>query len=165
MRAYIGLGSNVGEREENLVRAISLLDSSPGIRVLRRASLYETEPVGVEAQPWFFNTVVEVEAELAPGELLRRLKEIEKALGREDRGRWGPREIDLDLLLYGDLVMEEDGLVLPHPELHRRRFVLEPLCELAPELIHPRLGRPLRELLAGLDERKKVIRLGWRRSS
>jgi 2-amino-4-hydroxy-6-hydroxymethyldihydropteridine diphosphokinase len=165
MRAYIGLGSNVGEREENLVRAISLLDSSPGIRVLRRASLYETEPVGVEAQPWFFNTVVEVEAELAPGELLRRLKEIEKALGREDRGRWGPREIDLDLLLYGDLVMEEDGLVLPHPELHRRRFVLEPLCELAPELIHPRLGQPLRELLAGLDERKKVIRLGWRRSS
>jgi 2-amino-4-hydroxy-6-hydroxymethyldihydropteridine diphosphokinase len=165
MRAYIGLGSNVGEREENLVRAISLLDSSPGIRVLRQASLYETEPVGVEAQPWFFNTVVEVEAELAPGELLRRLKEIEKALGREDRGRWGPREIDLDLLLYGDLVMEEDGLVLPHPELHRRRFVLEPLCELAPELIHPRLGRPLRELLAGLDERKKVIRLGWRRSS
>jgi 2-amino-4-hydroxy-6-hydroxymethyldihydropteridine diphosphokinase len=165
MRAYIGLGSNVGEREENLVRAISLLDSSPGIRVLRRASLYETEPVGIEAQPWFFNTVVEVEAELAPGELLRRLKEIEKALGREDRGRWGPREIDLDLLLYGDLVMEEDGLVLPHPELHRRRFVLEPLCELAPELIHPRLGRPLRELLAGLDERKKVIRLGWRRSS
>jgi 2-amino-4-hydroxy-6-hydroxymethyldihydropteridine diphosphokinase len=165
MRAYIGLGSNVGEREENLVRAISLLDSSPGIRVLRRASLYETEPVGVEAQPWFFNTVVEVEAELAPGELLRRMKEIEKALGREDRGRWGPREIDLDLLLYGDLVMEEDGLVLPHPELHRRRFVLEPLCELAPELIHPRLGRPLRELLAGLDERKKVIRLGWRRSS
>lgn len=165
MRAYIGLGSNVGEREENLVRAISLLDSSPGIRVLRRASLYETEPVGVEAQPWFFNTVVEVEAELAPGELLRRMKEIEKALGREDRGRWGPREIDLDLLLYGDLVMEEDGLVLPHPELHRRRFVLEPLCELAPELIHPRLGQPLRELLAGLDERKKVIRLGWRRSS
>jgi len=165
MRAYIGLGSNVGEREENLVRAISLLDSSPGIRVLRRASLYETEPVGVEAQPWFFNTVVEVEAELAPGELLRRMKEIEKALGREDRGRWGPREIDLDLLLYGDLVMEEDGLVLPHPELHHRRFVLEPLCELAPELIHPRLGQPLRELLAGLDERKKVIRLGWRRSS
>ncbi len=165
MRAYIGLGSNLGRREENLVRAISLLSSSPGIRVLRRASLYETEPVGVEDQPWFLNTVVEVETSLSPRGLLCRLKEIERELGREERGRWGPREIDLDLLLYGDLIIEEDGLILPHPELHRRRFVLEPLGELAPELVHPRLKRPLRDLLADLDERKKVIRLGWRKSS
>ncbi|MGQ9477018.1 MAG: 2-amino-4-hydroxy-6-hydroxymethyldihydropteridine diphosphokinase [Candidatus Bipolaricaulia bacterium] len=165
MRAYIGLGSNLGRREENLVRAISLLGSSPEIWVLRRASLYETEPVGVEDQPWFLNSVVEVETSLPPRGLLHRLKEIERELGREDRGRWGPREIDLDLLLYGDLILEEDGLILPHPELHRRKFVLEPLCELAPELVHPRLKRPLRDLLADLDERKKVIRLGWRKSS
>lgn len=167
MRAYIGLGSNLGDREESLVRAIALLGSSPGIEVLRRAALYETEPVGVEDQPWFLNTVVEVETALSPQELLRRLKGLEREMGRKDRGRWEPREIDLDLLLYGDLVLEEEGLVLPHPELHRRRFVLEPLCELAPELVHPRLGQPLRALLAGLDEqdRKKVIRLGWRRSS
>ena len=167
-RAFIGLGSNVGRREENLVRALDLLRASPGIKVLRWASLYETEPVGVDLQPWFLNTAVEVETELEPLKLLRRLKEIERLMGRQERGRWGPREIDLDLLLYGDLVLELEGdeLVLPHPELHRRRFVLEPLCELVPEMVHPRLKRPLREILAGLDldeqNQKKVIRLGWR---
>jgi len=161
MRAFIGLGSNVGKRRKRIARAIALLRASPGVRVLRQASWYETEPVGVEDQRWFINTVVEVETELTPRELLRRCKGIEREVGRRERGRFGPREVDLDLLLYGDLVLEEDGLALPHPRLHRRRFVLEPLCELAPELVHPRLGRSLRGLLADLDldERKKVIKL------
>lgn len=165
MRAFIGLGSNLGRREEQIARAIALLTASPDITVLRQAALYETEPVGMENQPWFLNSAVEVETELAPQELLRRLKELEGRVGRQERGRWGPREIDLDLLLYDDLILEEDGLVLPHPELHRRRFVLEPLCELAPALVHPRLGKTLCQLLAELDEEKKVIQLGWRRSS
>lgn len=160
MRAFIGLGSNVGQRRENIERAIELLGSSPEVAVLQRASWYETEPVGLEEQRWFINTAVEVETELAPRELLRRLKEIEGTIGRRERGRWGPREVDLDLLLQGDLIIEEETLVLPHPQLHRRRFALEPLCELAPELVHPRLGRPLWEFLAELDERKRVIRLG-----
>ncbi|MFQ6033546.1 MAG: 2-amino-4-hydroxy-6-hydroxymethyldihydropteridine diphosphokinase [Candidatus Bipolaricaulia bacterium] len=160
MRAFIGLGSNVGRRRAHITRAIELLKGTPMIEVLRQASWYETEPVGMEEQRWFINTAVEVETELAPEELLRRLKEIEKKIGRRERGRFGPREIDLDLLLYEDLALEEDGLVLPHPELHRRRFVLEPLCELAPELVHPRLGRPLQELLGDLDEQWRVIRLG-----
>lgn len=160
MRAFIGVGSNVGRREEQIARAIALLRASPDIKVLRQAALYETEPVGIEDQPWFINTAVEVETDLPPLELLRRLKEIERLLGRRERGRWAMREIDLDLLLYGDLVLEEAELALPHPQLDRRRFVLEPLVELAPELIHPRLQKRLRQLLAELEDGKKVIRTG-----
>jgi len=159
MRAFIGLGSNVGQRREHITKAIELLRRTPLIEVLQQASWYETEPVGVEGQRWFINTAVEVETKLAPRELLDRLKEIERIVGRQERGRWGPREVDLDLLLYGNLILEEDGLILPHPELHRRRFALEPLCELAPDVNHPRLGRSLRQLLADLDGRKRVIRL------
>jgi 2-amino-4-hydroxy-6-hydroxymethyldihydropteridine diphosphokinase len=159
MRAFIGLGSNVGRRREHITRAIGLLKDLPKVEVLRRAAWYETEPVGVEEQRWFINTAVEVETDLTPRELLGHLKEIERTVGRQERGRFGPREVDLDLLLYGGLILEEEDLILPHPELHRRRFALEPLCELAPELVHPRLGRPLREILADLDEGKRVIRL------
>ena len=159
MRVFIGLGSNVGRRRKRIEGAIALLRALPGVKVIKQAAWYETEPVGMEDQRWFINTVVEVETELTPQELLRHCKGIEREVGRRERGRFGPREVDLDLLLHGDLVLEEDGLVLPHPELHRRRFVLEPLCELAPELVHPRLGRSLRGLLADLDERKRVIRL------
>lgn len=160
MRAFIGVGSNVGRREEQIARAIALLRASPDITVLRQAALYETEPVGIEDQPWFINTAVEVETDLPPLELLRRLKEIERLVGRRERGRWEMREIDLDLLLYGDLVLEGAELALPHPQLDRRRFVLEPLVELAPELIHPRLQKRLRQLLAELEDEKKVIRTG-----
>ncbi len=159
MRVFIGLGSNVGRRRKNIARAIELLQASPGIEVSRQASWYETEPVGVEGQRWFINTAVEAKTELSPHELLCCLKEIEEEVGRRERGRWGPREVDLDLLLYGDLTLEEEGLVLPHRKLHLRRFALEPLVELAPEVHHPRLKRTLRELLADLNERKKVTRL------
>jgi 2-amino-4-hydroxy-6-hydroxymethyldihydropteridine diphosphokinase len=159
MRVFIGLGSNVGCRRKNIARAIEFLKTSPGIRVNRQAPWYETEPVGMEDQRWFINTVLEAETELSPHELLSRLKEAEREVGRRDRGRWGPREVDLDLLLYEDLTLEEDDLVLPHPQLHLRRFVLVPLCQLSPEVVHPRLQKPLRVLLADLNERKKVIRL------
>lgn len=156
----MGLGSNVGCREEQLARAVEALAATPGIELLRRASLYETEPVGVEDQPWFLNTAVEIATELSPLELLRACKGIEHRLGRRERERWGPREIDIDLLLYNGLVLEdhEHGLILPHPELHRRRFVLVPLVELAPEFIHPLLKKPLSQLLAELRDEKRVFR-------
>lgn len=163
VRAYLGLGSNVGCREEQLARAMGLLAASPGIELLRSSALYETEPVGIEEQRWFINAVVEVRTTLSPLELLRTCKGIERRLGRRERGRWGPREIDIDLLLYNGLVLEdhEHGLILPHPELHRRRFVLVPLVELAPELVHPLMKRPLSQLLAELRDGKKVLKFGF----
>jgi 2-amino-4-hydroxy-6-hydroxymethyldihydropteridine diphosphokinase len=143
--AYIGLGSNLGDREENLRGALERLNELGRVRV---SSFRETEPVGVTDQPRFVNAAAELETDLSPQDLLARLLEIERDLGR-DRARerrWGPRTIDLDLLLYGDQVLDEPGLKVPHPRLDERRFVLEPLHELAPELSLPD-GRRVVDLL------------------
>ena len=149
-QAYIGLGTNLGDRETNLDRAIELLDRDD-IRVLRTSRFRETEPVGYAAQPPFLNAAVLIETSLAPRELLDRLLAIERELGRVRRGpRFGPRTIDLDLLLYGERVIDEPGLTVPHPRLHERRFVLEPLQELDAGLVVPALG-PVSTLLAGLE--------------
>ena len=144
-RAYIGLGSNLGDREATMRAAVAAL---PG--VLAVSTLRETEPVGVTDQPAFLNGAAAVETELTPRELLETLLAIERALGRERRERWGPRTIDLDLLLYGAETVDEPGLTVPHPHLHERRFALEPLAELDPELEIPGRGR-IRDLLAELD--------------
>jgi 2-amino-4-hydroxy-6-hydroxymethyldihydropteridine diphosphokinase len=144
-RAYIGLGSNLGDREATIRAAVAAL---PG--VLAVSTLRETEPVGVTEQPAFLNGAAAVETELTPRELLETLLAIERALGRERRERWGPRTIDLDLLLYGAETVDEPGLTVPHPHLHERRFALEPLAELDPELEIPGRGR-IRDLLAELD--------------
>lgn len=130
--AYLGLGTNLGDREANLSRALELLAATPGVRVRRASAIYETEPVGPREQPRFLNQVVEVETELAPRALLARLLRIEAALGRARRERWGPRTMDMDILLYDDLVLETPGLTLPHPRLTERAFALVPLAELAP---------------------------------
>jgi 2-amino-4-hydroxy-6-hydroxymethyldihydropteridine diphosphokinase len=152
MRAYVGLGANLGEREATIRRAIELLDG-PGVRVVAVSSLRETDPVGYRDQPRFLNGAVTLETELAPGELLERLLEIERELGR-DRAReerWGPRTLDLDLLLYGDETVDDPGLTVPHPRLAERLFVLEPLYELDPELVLPD-GRRVRDLLRSAVE-------------
>ena len=146
-RAYIGLGSNLGDREATLREALRRLGAVDGIAVVAVSSFRETDPVGKVDQPRFVNAAAELQTSLRPHDLLDRLLEVERALGR-DRAReerWGPRTVDLDLLLYGDETVEEPGLEVPHPRLAERAFVLEPLLELDPELRLPD-GRPLREL-------------------
>jgi 2-amino-4-hydroxy-6-hydroxymethyldihydropteridine diphosphokinase len=145
-RAFVGLGSNLGDREATIRAALSRLDG-----VLAVSALRETDPVGFEDQPRFLNGVAALETELPPRALLDRLLEVERSLGRtRDGPRFGPRTIDLDLLVYGELELAEPGLTLPHPRLHERRFALEPLAELAPDLVVPGRG-PVRDLLAGLQ--------------
>jgi 2-amino-4-hydroxy-6-hydroxymethyldihydropteridine diphosphokinase len=143
--AYVGLGANLGNREGAIRAAVAQL---PGVVAV--SPLRETEPVGVTEQPRFLNGVAALETELTPRELLDVLLAVERRLGRERGERWGPRTIDLDLLLYGDEVIDEDGLTIPHPSLHERRFVLEPLVDLAPNLVVPGRGG-VEELLAELD--------------
>jgi len=147
--AYIGLGANLGDREATIADAVRRLGEIS--RVVRVSRLRETEPVGYVDQPRFLNGAALVETELAPRRLLENLLEIERRLGRTRAGpRFGPRTIDLDLLLYGDEAVDEPGLTLPHPRLHERRFVLEPLAELQPGLVVPGRG-PVEALLAALD--------------
>jgi 2-amino-4-hydroxy-6-hydroxymethyldihydropteridine diphosphokinase len=149
-RAYVGLGANLGPREVTLLRAADLLAAADGVEVVAVAQLRETEPVGLLEQPPFLNGAVAIDTSLPPRALLDLLLEIERSLGRVRGERWGPRTIDLDLLAYGDERVEEEGLHVPHPRLHERRFALEPLAELDPELEIPGLGK-VSELIAALD--------------
>ncbi|MHB0977569.1 MAG: 2-amino-4-hydroxy-6-hydroxymethyldihydropteridine diphosphokinase [Candidatus Aquicultorales bacterium] len=137
---FIGLGSNQGDRLANLRAAVVELEKR-GIALIRASSVYETAPVGKTDQPVFLNAVIEVETEEEPRGLLAECLEVEKALGRIRGERWGPRTIDLDILLYRDEAIKENGLVVPHPELAKRRFVLEPLLEIAPDLTVPGIGK------------------------
>ena len=149
-RAYVGLGANLGSREDTLRRALELLGRAPGVDILAVSELRETEPVGVIEQPRFLNGAAALETSLSAGELLDLLLEVERTLGRVRDERWGPRLIDLDLLLYGAETIDEPGLDVPHPRLHERRFALEPLAELDPELVIPGRGR-VSALLSALD--------------
>jgi 2-amino-4-hydroxy-6-hydroxymethyldihydropteridine diphosphokinase len=149
--AYIGLGSNLGDREELLRRAVEALSADPDITVSAVSSVRETDPVGLTDQPRFLNAVAKVETDLGPRELLDRLLAAERELGRRRDGpRFGPRTIDLDLLVYGDEQIDEPGLTVPHPRLAERGFVLEPLHELDPDLVVPGRG-PVAALLAALQ--------------
>ncbi len=156
MIVYIGLGSNLGDRRATLRDAVRQLGAYG--QVVAVSSLYETEPVGLREQPWFLNAVVALETELDPHSMLATLLAIERRAGRVRTFRNAPRTLDLDLLLYGTLVSESEHLSLPHPRLHERSFVLVPLAEIAPELVHPRLGEPVRVLLDRLGESATVVR-------
>lgn len=148
--AFVGLGANLGPREVTLLRAVDLLGEADGVEVLAVSELRETEPVGVVEQPPFLNGAMKIETSLPPRALLDLLLETERSLGRVRGERWGPRTVDLDLLVYGDEIVDEPGLRVPHPRLHERRFALEPLAELDPGLLVPGLGR-VSEALAALD--------------
>jgi 2-amino-4-hydroxy-6-hydroxymethyldihydropteridine diphosphokinase len=158
MKAYIGLGSNLGEREAQIRLALDDLARLPETRLVRASSLYDSEPVGDVDQPNFLNAVAELETELTARQLLWNLQLIERRLGRTRTRRWGPRTIDLDLLLFGPEVIDEPDLQVPHPELARRSFVMVPLVELDPMLVHPVTGETLVALLTSLKTRPPVKR-------
>ncbi len=154
--AYIGLGSNVGDKKANCRKALELLASAG--RVLKVSSFYTTEPVGHLKQDDFVNAVAEIETELPPEELLAACRKIENELGRRREIRWGPRTIDLDILLYGDRVVNDLALTIPHPLLAARRFVLIPLSEIAPKAVHPIFRKTVTHLLHELRDTHIVVK-------
>lgn len=145
-KAYIGIGSNLGDRRGNCLKAVALLRRAGQI-ILKRSSLHETEPWGVKDQPSFINMAIEIRTDLPPRGLLSLLKDIETDMGRVRTGRWGPRVIDLDILFYDNLVVTEKELQIPHPRMHERTFVIEPLSEISPGKVHPVLLKRVDELL------------------
>ena len=155
---YIAIGTNLGDRFANYRKAVTLIKALPQSRITRESSLYESEPHG-NAKTWFINSVLEIETEFEPEELLKRTLAIEKTMGRKrvTGKRWGSRIIDIDLLLIDNQTVNKKNLKIPHPEMHKRRFVLAPLAELAPHVTHPHLGVSMSELLGGLKDLKKVM--------
>ncbi len=157
---YIALGSNLGDRELNLLRAVAEVGRLPGTRVTAISSFYETSPVGAVKQDSFYNAVLRLSTLLAPRSLLTHMLRIEDETFKRVRTiHQGPRRMDLDLLLYGDRAINEEDLIVPHPRLTERRFVLQPLCEIAPDLLHPLTGKSIRELLASLESDEIVVRI------
>jgi 2-amino-4-hydroxy-6-hydroxymethyldihydropteridine diphosphokinase len=154
-KVYLSLGSNIGDRAQNIARAIEAL-AAHGIPVMKQSSLYETEPVELRAQEWFLNSVVEVETTAPPQEVMEKLLEIERGMGRIRTTPKGPRIIDMDILLYGSKIMRSPSLEIPHPRMTDRRFVLIPLAEIAPDAVHPTLKKTIAELLAGTADSSKV---------
>lgn len=164
MRYFLGLGSNLGNKRENLRRALDALKKKVGMKVVKTSSIYSTQPVGDVAQPWFCNQVVEVETDLSPRDLLVLAKKVETELGRRRALRNGPRTIDIDILLAGDRTIAAPRLVVPHPRMAERKFVLIPLKEIAPEAVHPVLGVDIAVLLNRTADRSVVRKMGPLRS-
>lgn len=156
--AYIGFGSNIGDRLAHIQNAIHALSKTEGITLQKVSSVYKTDPVGYEAQAHFLNGVAAIQTDLPPLSLLHTLKDIETAVGRQHRIRWGPREIDLDILIYGDMCLQTEKLVIPHPEMHLRGFVLVPLAEIAPDVVHPVFQETVQTLLDSLEDGKSVLK-------
>jgi len=155
--SYVALGSNLGDREKNLKEALKHIAALPETKVIKSSSIYETEPVGEPKQRPFYNAVVKIETSLAPERLLQKLQEIEKAFGRVRKEKWGPRTLDLDILLYEQQIIATDKLTIPHPLMAERAFVLEPLAEIDPEAYHPVLEKTAAELLRELMDKSVGI--------
>jgi len=149
-KVYAGLGSNLGNKRENIIKAIDRLDACEGICVKEKSGFYNTAPVGGPLQPDYVNCVIGMETEIEPQVLLEEFKKIEIGLGRKPCVRWGPRVVDLDILLYGNRIVDEHNLKIPHERMHERAFVLEPLCEISPDIKHPVSGISISELLEKL---------------
>tara|TARA_Y100001936_G_scaffold108811_1_gene106910 strand:- start:273 stop:767 length:495 start_codon:yes stop_codon:yes gene_type:complete len=158
-KALIGIGSNLGLAAENCEKAISFLNNSESLQVTAHSSLYQSEPVGKKDQPWFVNGAVEVSTSLNPEQLLQHLLNIENQFGRKRKGKWGPRIIDLDILDYDGKIFNSETLTLPHPEMTQRRFVLEPLSEIAGSTIHPLEKKTILDLLKELPQKPLVKKL------
>ena len=151
---FIGIGANLGSVRENFARALRSMEKYA--RLVAVSSLYESDPVGLRDQPRFTNAVIKLETELSPFELLERLKATEKEIGRKKTARWGPRVIDLDIIFYGEVVINTDSLVVPHPRAHERRFVLEPLLEIEPAAWHPVKNMAVRDICSGLGDSQPI---------
>jgi len=159
-RVFIGIGSNIGRRRRNCLRAIKAIDDAPGLKLIEASPFYETEPWGLPGQRAFVNAVLEVRSNIGPMALLMLLKGLERDLGRERGRRWGPRVIDLDILFFGRRIVDEPRLTVPHPRLHERAFVMVPLGDIAPEFIHPIFLVSIKGLLnCGLKQETAVKRL------
>ena len=145
--AYIGIGSNLGTPGKNCIEAIEKISSTKDIKIISRSSFYQTEPIGGVQQDWFVNSAIKIKTNLSPAHLLSALLNIESVMGRTREEKWGPRLIDLDLLFYSNLILEKEGLTLPHPEIQKRKFVLIPMSEIAESLVHPTLKKTIKTLL------------------
>ncbi|MBI2179213.1 MAG: 2-amino-4-hydroxy-6-hydroxymethyldihydropteridine diphosphokinase [Deltaproteobacteria bacterium] len=155
-QVYIGVGSNVGNKKENFLEALSRVAKLPDTKIVKESSLYESEPIG-DAKEWYVNGAIEIETKFKPDMLLKKFKNIERAMGRKKvKKRWGARIIDLDILLYDAAIVNKKNLRIPHPEMSSRKFVLLPLSEIAPQVIHPELGVTISELLINVKDDKKI---------
>ncbi len=155
-QVYIGIGSNVGNKKENFLEALGRVAKLPDTKIVRESSFYESEPIG-DAKEWYVNGAIEIETKFKPDMLLKKFKNIERAMGRKKvKKRWGARIIDLDILLYDAAIVKKKSLRIPHPEMSSRKFVLLPLSEIAPQVIHPELGVTISELLINIKDDKKI---------
>lgn len=155
-QVYVGIGSNVGDKKENFLEALARVTKLPDTKMIKESSLYESEPLG-DAKDWYVNGAIQIETRFKPETLLLKFKNIERAMGRKKvKKRWGSRIIDLDILLYDGLILKKKKLRIPHPEIQNRKFVLVPLSEIAPQVIHPELGVTISELLINVNDNKKV---------
>jgi 2-amino-4-hydroxy-6-hydroxymethyldihydropteridine diphosphokinase len=156
--AYIGVGSNIGDKLLNCKNGVMALAERQNTKIKKWSRFYQTEPVDYKNQDWFINGVVKIETDIDAFQLIKELKSIEHAAGRMDNTvRFGPRILDMDILLFDDIVVNSCGLIIPHPRMHKRRFVLKPICDIDPSIVHPVLNQELRYLLAALDEDGQMI--------
>lgn len=158
MRVFLGLGSNVGDRLKYIEDAIARISGLEGVALVKKASVYETEPWGVKDQDYFLNTAVEIDTQLSAEDIHKAIKSVEEELGRENREKWTSREIDIDLLFYGNEIIDSENLKVPHREIENRKFVLIPLAELDQDIIHPVLNKPISVLLRETGDHLEVLK-------